>query len=150
AALSQSPRAEPQVARFAVAAVQPTGGDAATEQNSRVIRAAFGRRLRSVVRPADGSAGMAGGGSGHADTPNSGPTRAAAVSDLRDHAVRLRSRRGRYCLCRSCDGYDKPSSSNQPDHSSPPFFGPRRNLPRWWGLSRRQLSQAIRVYLKSG
>ena len=39
-------------------------------------------------------------------------------ADLRDHAVRLRNRRGRHCLRRSCDGQDKASSSNQPDHFS--------------------------------
>ncbi len=47
--------------------------------------------------PADGSAGMADGGSGYAVTINSGPARAAAVSDMRDHAVRLRNWRGRHC-----------------------------------------------------
>ena len=59
---------------------------------------------------------MADGGSGDADTRNSGPTWAASEANLRDHAVRLRKRRGRYCLRRSCEGYDKASSSNQPDH----------------------------------
>jgi hypothetical protein len=79
------------------------------------------RRLRSVIAPADGSPGMADGGSGDTDTTNSGPTWAACEANLREHAVRLRKRRGRYCLRRSCEGYDKASSSNQPDHSYPPL-----------------------------
>jgi len=68
-----------------------------------------------------GATGMADGGSGDADTSNSGSTWAASEANLRDHAVRLRTRRWRYCLRRSSDGYDKASSSNQPDHSYPPF-----------------------------
>src|SRR4029077_15483257 len=60
--------------------------------------------LASAVASADHSAGMTDGGSGHADTTNSGPTWAASQANLRDHAVRLRERRRRYCLCRSCDG----------------------------------------------
>jgi len=64
---------------------------------------------------------MADGGSGYADTSNSGPTRAAPEAYLREHAVRLSKRRGRYCLCRSYKGYGKASSSNQPDHSNPPW-----------------------------
>jgi hypothetical protein len=47
-------------------------------------------RWRSVT-PAVGSAGMADGGSGHADTSNSGPTRAASQANLRDHAIWLRN-----------------------------------------------------------
>src|SRR5947208_15300780 len=49
------------------------------------------------------------------DTSNSGSTWAASEANLRDHAVRLRKRRGRYCLRRSCEGYDQTSSSNQTD-----------------------------------
>jgi hypothetical protein len=64
---------------------------------------------------------QADGGSGDADTSNSGPTWSASEANLREHAVRLRKRRGRYCLRRSCEGYDKASSSNQPDHSYPPL-----------------------------
>jgi hypothetical protein len=86
-----------------------------------VIDASLVARLRSVIAPADGSPGMADGGSGDADTSNSGPTWAASEANLRDHAVRLRKRRGRYCLRRSCEGYDQAGSSNQPDHSYPPF-----------------------------
>ena len=41
---------------------------------------------------ADLSADMALGGSGHADTINSYPTRAACFSDLRGHPVRLMKR----------------------------------------------------------
>jgi hypothetical protein len=66
---------------------------------------------------------MADGGSGDTDTTNSGPTWAACEANLREHAVRLRKRRGRYCLRRSCEGYDEASSSNQPDHSYPPLKG---------------------------
>ena len=60
--------------------------------------------IAPAVAPADHSAGMTDGGSGHADTINSGPKWAASQANLRDHAVRLRERRRRYCLCRSCDG----------------------------------------------
>ena len=42
--------------------------------------------------PADMAADMALGGSGHADTINSYPTRAACFADLRDRAVRLMKR----------------------------------------------------------
>jgi hypothetical protein len=77
--------------------------------------------LRSI---ADGSAGMADGGSGHADTINSGPTCAAGGSDLRDHAVRLRDRRWCYCLRRSCDGQGEASNSKHPEHCFPPVFPP--------------------------
>src|SRR5260370_32771420 len=72
---------------------------------------------RSVIAPADGSPGMADGGSGDADTSNSGSTWTASEANLRDHAVRLSKRRGRYCLRRSREGYDPAGSSNQPDHS---------------------------------
>ena len=53
----------------------------------------MGCRLRSVsaatVSPAGHTAGMPNGGSGHADTNNSGPTWAASEAHLRDHAIRL-------------------------------------------------------------
>ena len=56
-------------------------------------------RLRSELAPAvasaDGSAGLPDGGSGHADTINSGPKWAASETNLRDHAVRLGERRRR-------------------------------------------------------
>jgi hypothetical protein len=57
---------------------------------------------------------MTDGGSGHAVASDQCPTWAASKANLRDHAVRLRNRRRRYCLRRSCNGYDKASSSNQP------------------------------------
>src|SRR5262245_21862060 len=64
--------------------------------------------LRLVRTPAvcstGHSAGMTDGGSGDADTINSGPKWAASQANLRDHAIRLRERRWRYCLRRSCDG----------------------------------------------
>jgi hypothetical protein len=69
-----------------------------------------------LVAPAVRSPGMTNGGSGDANTTNSGPTWAAAKANLREHAVRLRKRRGRYCLRGSCESYDKTSSSNQPNH----------------------------------
>jgi hypothetical protein len=53
-----------------------------------------------VRTPAGGSADMAGGGSGHADTINSYPARAACFADLSDHAVRLMKRRRRHRLRR--------------------------------------------------
>jgi hypothetical protein len=79
------------------------------------------RQFLSIIAPPDGSAGMTDGGSGHAVASDDCPTRAASEANLRDHTVRLRKRRRRYCVRRSCYGYDKASSSNQPDHSYPPF-----------------------------
>jgi len=52
---------------------------------------------------ADGSTGLADGGSCHAHTVNPCPTRAAGGSDFRDHAVRLRNRRRCHSLCRYCN-----------------------------------------------
>jgi hypothetical protein len=49
--------------------------------------------------PADFSAHMADGGPGDAVTTDSCPERAAAEGDLRDHAVRLVTRRTGHCLC---------------------------------------------------
>jgi hypothetical protein len=60
--------------------------------------------IAPAVSPAVGSTGMAEGGSGYADTTNSGPTRAASEANLRDHAVRLRKQRWCYCLRRRCEG----------------------------------------------
>jgi hypothetical protein len=77
---------------------------------------AIRRQFLSVIAPADGSAGMTDGGSGHAVASDQCPTWPASEANLRDHAVRLRNRRRRYCLRRSCYGYDKASGSNQPDH----------------------------------
>ena len=54
--------------------------------------------------PADGPAGMADGGSGHADTCNSCPAQAAAVGYLCDHALRLMNWRGCHCFRRCCEG----------------------------------------------
>ena len=65
--------------------------------------------------PTDFSADMALGGSGHADTINSYPTRAACFADLRDHGVRLMKRRERHGLSRGCDGQGK-GDSDQSDH----------------------------------
>ena len=80
--------------------------------------------------PAFRAAGLADGGSGHADTVNHCPTKAAADSDLRDHAVRLRKRRERHCLRRCCDGNGEASNSNQSDHSAPPLTGFVGRAPR--------------------
>jgi len=81
-----------------------------------------GLASHSAGAPADGSAGLADGGSGHAPATDHCPTYAAAEANLRDHAVRLRDRRGRHCLRRSGDGQGKASNCNQSDHSSPPLF----------------------------
>jgi hypothetical protein len=100
----RAPRATPQ-----------KSGPPAAELRTRGCGGSNSVRWRSVIpsanaclpsqTPADGSAGVADGGSGHADTMNSCPARAAAVSDLRDHAVRPRDNlRGRHCLRRRCDG----------------------------------------------
>ena len=67
---------------------------------------------------------------------------------------RLRNRRRRYCLRRSCYGYDKASSGNQPDHSYPPFFtvgffnlavggSKQRGMPRISFLQLRRKGQRI-------
>jgi hypothetical protein len=72
-----------------------------------------------TVGPAVSPTGMANGGSSYTDTSNSGPARAASEANLREHAVRLRERGGRYCLRRSRERYDKTSSSNQPNHFYP-------------------------------
>ena len=79
---------------------------------------------------ANRAARLANGGSGHADATNASPKRAAAVSHLRDHAVRLRNRRGRHCLRRCCDGKGKASNSYQSDHSSPPLRVDANEEPR--------------------
>jgi hypothetical protein len=79
-------------------------------------RACAIRRQFLSIAPADDSAGMTDGGSGHAVASDQCPTWAASEANLRDHALRLRNRRRRYCLRRSCDGYDEASSSNQPNH----------------------------------
>ena len=70
------------------------------------------RSIAPAVASTDGATGVPDGGSCYANTLNSGPTWAASQANLRDHAVRLRNRRWCYCLRRSCDGYDKASSSN--------------------------------------
>ena len=49
--------------------------------------------------PADFSADMAFGDSGHAHTINSCLERSASPGDLRDHAVGLMKRRDGHCLC---------------------------------------------------
>jgi hypothetical protein len=54
--------------------------------------------------PSRTPAGLTDGGSGHADTINSYPPRAAGFADLRDHVVRLMKRYRRHGLCRRCDG----------------------------------------------
>jgi hypothetical protein len=77
----------------------------------------------SVSGPADGSAGMANGGSGHAAASDQCPAGAASEADLRERAG-LRNRRRRYGLRRRRDGDDEAGSSNQPDHSYPPLFYP--------------------------
>jgi hypothetical protein len=89
---------------------------------SRGSLAGPGRFLagHSAGASADGSAGVADCGSGHAMASTHCPAGAAASSCLRDHAVRLRDRRGRHCLRRRRDCQDKSSNSNQSDHSCPP------------------------------
>src|SRR5215469_6539590 len=94
-----------------------------------------GLASHSAGAPADSSAGLAHGGSGHAVATDHCPTYAAAEANLCDHALRLRNRRGRHCLRRSCDGQGKASKSNQSDQlllpclpwgfSTPPSAGGR-------------------------
>jgi hypothetical protein len=91
------------------------------------------------VRPADGSAGLADGGSGHAAASDHGPTRAATGGYLRDHAVRLRNWGGRHCLRRSCDGEGKASNGNQPEHWFSPLFSRcPASLVSWLSKSSRE------------
>jgi hypothetical protein len=71
--------------------------------------------------PANRPAGLALGRSGHADTSNSGPAGAAAVSDLRDRVVRLRKRRGRHSLRRRCQGKGN-RDHNHLDHLISPML----------------------------
>ena len=66
--------------------------------------------------PAHVAAGLADGGSGHADAINSCPKGTTPKGDLRDHAVRLRKRRGRHSLSRRCGGKGNSSNSDQSDH----------------------------------
>jgi hypothetical protein len=72
--------------------------------------------IAPTIAPAVSSTGMADGGSGYAHTSNSGPPRATPEANLRDHAIRVRNWCWASCLRRTCDGDDKASSSNQPDH----------------------------------
>src|SRR5262249_48617539 len=103
--------------------------------------------LRSVIAPAVASAGhsagMTDGGSGHADTTNSGPTRAASQANLRDHVVvRLRNWRcWHHCLRRRCEGQEA-SNSYQLDHSSPPLFTVSGEPLSLLGLKRSKLLRA--------
>lgn len=60
----------------------------------------------------DGSAGLADSGSRHADTINSRPTGShAAATCVIMKAVRLRNRRRRHCLRRSCESQGKPATA---------------------------------------
>ena len=124
---------------------------------------AIRRQFLSVIAPADYSAGMTDGGSGHAVASDQCPTWAASEANLRDRAVRLRNRRRRYCLRRSCDGYDKASNSNQPDHSYPPFFtvgffnlavrgSKQRGMPRisFLQLRRKEATNSATTMLNTG
>ena len=76
--------------------------------------------------PADGAAGLADGGSGHADTANPGSAGATAESNLRHHAVRLRNRRRCHGVRRRRDGQGKAGNSDRPDHCFPPFVAVRK------------------------
>ena len=72
---------------------------------------------------ADGSPGVADGGSCHAHAVHSCPTHAAGGSDFRDHTVRLKnSRRRRHSLRRYCNRKGQASNHNQPNHSAPPLI----------------------------
>ena len=81
----------------------------------------------SASTPSRAPANLADGGSGHADTINSYPTRAACFADLRDHAVRLMKRRERYGLCGCSDAQSK-CNSNQPNHCFLHVFLSRRDF----------------------
>lgn len=62
------------------------------------------------------SAGLAFGGSGHADTSNPCPARSARVGRRRRDAVRLRKRCGRHRLRRCCDSEGEGSNGDQFQH----------------------------------
>src|SRR3954471_12070966 len=72
--------------------------------------------------PPDTSTSLADGGSGHADTTNSCPTRAASVRNVRDYAVRFVNWRDRHCLCRRDRGQGQGGQSDQSDHRLSPLF----------------------------
>jgi hypothetical protein len=81
--------------------------------------------------PAVGSALLAHGGSGLADTVNHHPARAAAHTGLRDHVIRLSKRRWHRCSRRCRDGYQSEFFSSFVDVSLPSnsvSFG-KRKLP---------------------
>jgi len=73
--------------------------------------------------PSRTPAGLADGGSGHADTINSYPARAACFAHLRDHAVRLMKRHGWHSLSRRCSGQGDGGNSDQSDHWFSPMIG---------------------------
>src|SRR6516164_514992 len=77
------------------------GGRLQQNLSSRGLSNASASRISCT--PAVGSAFLAHGGSGLADTVDHYPAHAAALTDLRDHVVRLSKRRWRHCLRRCCD-----------------------------------------------
>jgi hypothetical protein len=91
---NEKPRQANRASRLVDCAERPLAPEVTYDQSASKASSA----------PADGAAGLAFCGSGHADTINSCPTRSASRSDLRDHAVRMMKRRGRHGLRRRCDG----------------------------------------------
>ena len=59
---------------------------------------------RISCTPAVGSAILAHGGSGLADTVDHYPAHATALTNLHDHVIGLNKRRWHHCLRRCCDG----------------------------------------------
>jgi hypothetical protein len=101
-----------------------------------------GDRERARHRQVAGIPGVGEIATDYEPASDQGPTWAASEANLRDHAVRLRNRRRRYRLRRSCDGYDKASSSNQPDQFYPPLL-PRPFLTSPSGLQTAGLPRIL-------
>ena len=79
-------------------------------------------------------AGLAFGGSGHADTANSCSTHSASCGGLLDDAVQMMKRRGRHGLRRRC--YDQGKCSNGDQSECCHCKSPRRKPTQCWGLGR--------------
>jgi hypothetical protein len=110
-------------------------GDAAAEHAAKILRRATVVPLQAIDRtpvqwrslplstdacvisqtPAGGPAGLADISSGYAPGSGHYPPRAAAFTDLRDDAVRLKWCAG-HCIRRCCEGQRKTSNSDEPDH----------------------------------
>jgi hypothetical protein len=93
--------------------------------------------------PPESSARLTDTAPGDADATNARPTRTASKGDLRDHAARLMDWCGCHGVRRCCDGQDKASNSDQPDHCFLPVYtGLLRKKPAL-KRNRRRFSQTL-------